>query len=450
MTSEELKTKWTGLHAQATALMGAADAEKRTLSSEEQGQYDSLLDQCEALSADIDRRERAAEIQARLDAPRRKVTPESPQSATQAPRPGNAASTQSPRYTGGGPADTKTFGFSSLGEFAMLAREARVSGNVDPRLRILNAATTFGSEGVGADGGYAVPPDFRTNIMKKVLGEDALLGMTDQLTTTSNEIVIPIDETTPWQTSGGVLAQWLGEGAALTGTKPALNATTVRTNKLAALVPVTDELLADASTLEGYLSGKVPDKINFAVNAAIIGGDGVGKPTGILTAASTVSQAAEGSQTAATVNYQNVTKMWSRMYAPSRRNGVWILNQDIEPQLFAMVVGGTTTAFPAYLPPGGLSSSPYGTLFGRPVVYSEACSAVGTVGDIIFADLSQYVSVVKAGGVRSDVSIHLYFDQDVTAFRFILRVGGQPYWKTSITRAKSALPLSWAVTLAAR
>jgi HK97 family phage major capsid protein len=64
-------------------------------------------------------------------------------------------------------------------------------------------------------------------------------------------------------------------------------------------------------------------------------------------------------------------------------------------------------------------------------------------------DLSQYMSVVKAGGIRQDVSIHLFFDYDITAFRFVLRVGGQPWWNAPITR-QNGLSRSPFVTLAAR
>jgi hypothetical protein len=73
--------------------------------------------------------------------------------------------------------------------------------------------------------------------------------------------------------------------------------------------------------------------------------------------------------------YNNVTKMWSRMYAPCRARGVWIINQDLEPQLFSMVVPGGSPALPAYLPPGGsVGSSRTACCSGRPVIYSEACA----------------------------------------------------------------------------
>lgn len=445
-TIADLKNEWSSVHAQAKALQEQADRESRELTPEEQTQITDLLNRFDKLGADIAQRERMDAQAAALEAPRRKITPEPPAaSVTPAPAQGQ------PSVTGGNlvVAGFGNAGFRNLGEFSLAVRQARNAE--DPRLRAIRmAASTYGSEGVGADGGYAVPPDFRTMILKKVQGEESLLSYTDQMTTTSNEIVLPVDETTPWQSSGGVTTAWLGEGATLTGTKPALGAMNVRTNKLAALVPLTDELLADAASMDAYLANKVPDKITSALNAAIFSGTGVGQPAGILGAASAVTVAAEGGQTAATVNFANITKMWSRMYAPLRAKGVWIINQDVEPQLFSLIVTGGSPALPAYLPPGGLSDKPYGQLFGRPVIYSEFAPAVGTVGDITFADLSQYITVVKAGGVRSDVSVHLYFDQDVTAFRFILRVGGQPWWKTSIVRAKSALPLSWAVNLAAR
>jgi hypothetical protein len=64
--------------------------------------------------------------------------------------------------------------------------------------------------------------------------------------------------------------------------------------------------------------------------------------------------------------------------------------------------------------------------------------------------MSQYMAIMKTGGMRSDVSIHLYFDYDMLAYRFILRLGGQPWWRTYITPSNSAKTLSCFVTLAAR
>ena len=42
--------------------------------------------------------------------------------------------------------------------------------------------------------------------------------------------------------------------------------------------------------------------------------------------------------------------------------------------------------------------------------------------------LDQYLTVLKAGGIKAQSSIHLWFDQGITAFRFDLRIAGQPWW----------------------
>lgn len=329
--------------------------------------------------------------------------------------------------------DNPRGGFRNFGEFAMAVRAGSMQGN-QPDQRLLNAATTYGNEGTGADGGFAVPPEFRREIWQKVMDQENLLSRCAQLVTGSNNITIPKDETTPWQTSGGIQVYWEAEAAAATASKPALEMSTMRLNKLMALVPMPDELLDDAPGLESWLRNKAPAKMAAKLNTAIIRGTGVGQPLGILNAPCLISVGAETSQPAATVYFANINKMWSRMYAPCRRNAVWLINQDIEPQLDAMAFDpDATSKVPVYLPPGGLSDSPYARLKGRPVVPIEACSTLGTQGDIILADLQEYWALTKGQDVKSDVSLHLYFDQGMTAFRFTFRVNGQPSWGAAIS-----------------
>jgi HK97 family phage major capsid protein len=449
-TIEELNEKLVALTASANAIQSGADQAGRALTPEETTEIEGIFASFEATELEIKRRERLQAQENRLHQPGQRRTEPTPAAAVS----GSPDLVPAGRITGGDvPGASKgTAGFRSLGEFASCVRNAVGGQGADPRLRVLAAApTTQSQEAVGADGGYLVPPDFRTNILQKVQGEDSLLALTDQQTTTGNSITLPIDDTTPWQATGGVQVYWESEGGVMTQSKVALQSNVIRANKLSALVPVTDELLEDSSSLSSYLSRKVPDKMTYKINDAILNGSGAGKPIGIFGAAATVTQTKEGAQVADTVVYNNIVKMWSRMYAPLRRKAVWIVNQDIEPQLATMTVPAAAgVSGPAYLPPGGLAASPNGTLMGRPIIYSEAAAAVGDVGDIALVDFSQYLSLTKTGGIKSDVSIHLWFDYGLTAFRFTMRVGGQPWWPSAITRAKSALPLSFAVVLEAR
>src|SRR5262249_38323271 len=155
----------------------------------------------------------------------------------------------------------------------------------------------------------------------------------------------------------------------------------------------------------------------------------------------------------------NIMKMYNRMYGPSRPNAVWLYNPEVEPQLFKLSIPGTdntgnfvgTFGGMVYVPPNGLSASPFGTLFGRPCIPTQACSSLSTEGDIIFADLSQYLLLLKGGqNPRVDVSVHLWFDQDLTAFKFSLRVGGIPWWSQVVQPLNGSNTYSPIVTCATR
>ena len=167
-----------------------------------------------------------------------------------------------------------------------------------------------------------------------------------------------------------------------------------------------------------------------------------------------ITQAAEGGQTPDTVNVTNIFKMFSRMPSQSRSSAIWLIHPDVEPQLLGMMMPGGT--YPAYLPPGGLSASPYGSLLGRPVIPHQAAETIGDLGDIMFVDFNQYMTVVKTGGgrnadgLRTDVSIHLWFDQDMVAYRFTIRLGGMPWWSSVTASRDGTHTMSPFVALAAR
>lgn len=438
-TLEELQNHLIELNEQARSIQARADAEKRELTEDEEKEIQKIFNAFEKCEADIERRQRIDEINARVGAPGKRktaaedVTNRAGGEGEEEVRRGTPrASTRTPRVEPVNREDRGKWGFRSSAEYltAVINSSAK-GGSIDPRL-VANAPTTFGSEGVGADGGFAVPPDFRNTIIQKVLGEDSLLSLTDQNPVSGNSLTFPADETTPWQSSGGIQAYWESEGGQKQQSKPDLKEKTVKANKVIALVPLTDELLEDAPAMASYVNRKAPEKINFKVNDAIINGSGAGMPLGILKSPGTIVVPAESGQAAGSVVFQNILKMWGRLTPSARRNARWIANPDIEQQLMGMAFPGTGTAVPVYLPPGGLSGAPYATLLGRPITTTEAAPALGDAGDLIVGDMSSYLSVVKSGGIRQDVSIHVWFDYDITAFRFVLRVGGQPWWNTAI------------------
>lgn len=346
-------------------------------------------------------------------------------------------------------------GFRNFGEYALAVKDACQPGKKpDDRLALMAKAASGMGEAFGSDGGFLVPPEFSRRLLERVYAQENLLSLTDNYTIGGSSITFPRNAETSrahgsrW---GGVRAYWREEGDQATASKPTFGRLQLNLHKLFVLAHASDELLSDVQglALEQYLLRVATDEINFLVGDAIINGTGAGQPLGILTAPATISITKEAAQAAATIKTENIVKMWSRLWAPCRQKAVWLINQDVESQLHTMTLGGTNANLPTYLPPGGLSAKPYATLLGRPLLPVEWCPTLGTVGDIILADLSHYVTITK-GMIESQMSIHLRFDYDESSFRFIFRVDGQPWWSSALTPYKGSSTQSCFVTLETR
>jgi HK97 family phage major capsid protein len=213
---------------------------------------------------------------------------------------------------------------------------------------------------------------------------------------------------------------------------------------------MTDELLADGGNmLEQMTSRYAAEEINFLVGNSIINGIGAGTPLGVLNAAATVSVTKEPGQAAKTIVTENIVKMWARLHYASRKNCIWFINQDCLPQLHLMTLGVGTGGVVTFMPPGGVSASPYATLMGRPIMELEYCQTLGTVGDILLLDLKQFLAVTR-GSIQAATSMHVQFLTDEMAYRWTFRVGGQPWWRSALTPFNGTNTQSPFVSLATR
>ncbi len=343
--------------------------------------------------------------------------------------------------------------FKSFGDQLLAVHRASIGRGHDPRLDMM-AAVTGAGESVGADGGYLIHPDYSTEILKRMWELGNILNRVRRIpiSANSNGLIIPaIDETSRVDGSrwGGVLGYWLPEGGDKTASRPKFRMLELRLHKLAALMYVTDELLADAAALTAVMNQAMPEELNFRTEDAFVRGTGGGMPLGVLNSAGRVIVAKESGQAANTVVYQNIVNMYSRMYIPSLGNAAWFINQDILPQLYSMSLAIGTAGVPVYMPANGLQSAPYATLMGMPVIPIEYANTLGTEGDIILADWTQYLMIDK-GGIDQASSIHVRFVNDETAFRFVYRVDGQPIWNNVVTPFKGSNTRAPFVTLATR
>lgn len=352
------------------------------------------------------------------------------------------------------PKDHKKIIWKNNGDFLAAVYNASKQGATpDQRLLMQNAASGMG-ESVPSDGGFLVGEDFAKELLQRTYQTGVLASRCRKIpiSPTSNALEANgIDETSRANGSrwGGIQSYWENEADALTGKKPKFNKVELKLKKLTGLCYATDELLQDSTALESIIGQAFAEEFGFKMDDAIINGLGAGQPLGFMNSGALVTVAKETSQAAGTILLANIIKMYSRMWGRSQQDSVWLVNQDILPQLFSLSISVGNNAYPVYMPPGGVSGSPYSTLFGRPVIIIEQANTVGSLGDIALVDLSQYLLIDK-GGVNAASSIHVRFLYDESVFRFIYRVDGQPIWKTSLTPFKGANTLSPFVTLAAR
>ncbi len=207
-------------------------------------------------------------------------------------------------------------------------------------------------------------------------------------------------------------------------------------------------MLADSTQLGSLLPEIFTEEMAYNLDNAILTGSGVGMPLGILNSGALITVAKENNQAAKTITYANVLNMWARLTPKSRANAVWYYNIDAEPQIYTMYQATGATGVPVFTP-AGVTADGVARLFGRPMIPIEQASTLGTVGDLVLADMSKY-RLIEKGGIDAQQSIHVRFLYGENTFRFVYRANGKPMPKTAITPAKGSNTLSPFVTLATR
>ncbi len=411
-----------------SALLDGITATAEGYTAEQQTEVDTLSAEFEGLSAQLETAEKVEAMKAKAKASTgRKVEP--------AP--------VVTRVDVGASATDRFGGFKSTGEFLMAVKRAGSHGEIHKVFQ--NTAY----EKDGESGGFLVPEEMSEAILKKLESSESLVAATTELKISGSSLVLNVDESQPW--NQGVTAYWTGEGQPITSSKNALKQASFRLNKLACLVPATDELLDDAVAMQSWIMASAPAAIMHKLNSAIISGNGVGKPQGIINSPFAVTVDKESMQTNDTIVARNLIKMYSRMIPSFRAGGAWYINAGCEESLMTLVDDNDNFIYIAPGTSGQLSASPYGTLLGRPVYpLMSGIPQLGDAGDVIFANLKSYYTVQKASGVKSASSIHLQFDKEITNFRFTLRVDGKCPFQSPVTTEFGDHQMSAFVILGAR
>jgi len=416
-------------------ILEAAEATDGKLTADQDKEYKALDAKRIDLKASIDR-ERAIEEAEKLAAPVR-----SSAAADVVVTGGQDLAVKKPWLTFGEQMKAIQAAYSPGGEFDK---------------RLYAGAPSGMSQTVPSEGGFAVAPQFVTDIWDKLnASTDNLIGETDQYPVEGESLSFNANAETSRANGsryGGVQGYWINEADQITKSKPKLRQMKLEPHELAVLVYCTAKSLENAPALEKFLRSASTDELGFLAGDAIVNGSGSGQPKGLLGSGSKVTVNKETGQPTGTFLKANANKMWARMHPRLRSGAIWLMNVDVEPTLDDFNtpiknVAGTENV-------GGFASNIYNadknTLKGRAIRFVEYCQSLTTEGDVILVNLGSYASGVRASGIKYETSIHVRFEFAETAFRFMFALDGQSWMNAPITPYKGSNTLSNIVTLQTR
>ena len=345
------------------------------------------------------------------------------------------------------PAEVKTDDnkiYRSFGEQLADIKKVSMGYGLTPALEKSQRAILGMNTQIGADGGYAIQVDFVNSIMDSMVEQSEILSRIDryQVSANANEVYVTmVNETTTANVFGGIQCYVVEEGAQIPTTKPALRQLRLGLKKLAALAYVTDEQMRDAqftgSLLERGFALAMARQRERMIIENVIANPG------------TTVIAKESGQAADSVVGKNFLKMRNGLISTSRRNAIWTMHPDVAAELPEMYLEGTHSDKFIYMPENGISVQGYDRLFGREIIESDYCSALGDKGDVLYWNPFEYLEVFK-GGVDTATSIHVAFDTAQMAFRAISYVNGLCKYDKGITLVNSTTQRASYVTLADR
>lgn len=392
MTVAEMLQKRAALWEHAKALLDNARKENRSLSGEEQTQYDRIVKDMEDLKATADREARAAEIEAEMRSSTggvvRPTTGTENREEAEAKEYREALNT----YLRGGQADLNGAQVKLLNE-----------------KRSLSAVT-------GSAGGYAITPTAFGRLVDVMKTLGGIRRSRAEIITTDRGESIPIPIGDDTANKGRRIAE--GQSAA-TNVDPTFASRDLNTYLYTSeIVKVPFALLQDpAFDIETWLWSKLAERNNNIVNEECTIGTGTNMPLGMVTGAGSGKVAPTG-QTA-TVTYNDLVDLLMSVDEAYRANGEFMLN-DVT--LRALMKLADTTGRPLWVP--SLVAGVPDMILGKKYVINNAMADPGAGNKpIIFGDLSLY----KVRDVRGSIVKRLeekYVEEGMVGFVMFSRHGG--------------------------
>lgn len=302
---------------------------------------------------------------------------------------------------------------------------------------------------VPSDGGFLIPEILRSEILQLSMEGAVVRPYSTVIPMDSLTVPIPAVDETSRVTSlfGGIQFYWTPEGGAGVDSSAKFAQINLVAKKLFGYSGIPNELLADAAAFVAWFGQAFPSAYGWFEDIAFLTGDGTDKPMGVQNGPGVVTTTRAGTSTN-TIVYDDIVKMYAHMYPASMRNSRWVASIDTFPQLaeLSFTPAGGSSPVPVMLWQMNAVGTPVATLLGRPIDFTEKIPSLGSTGDLMLVDFSQYL-IGDRQAMSLESSNDYLFGTDKTAFRLLSRIDGQPWLRSAITPHNGGATLSPYVVL---
>lgn len=325
------------------------DKDTGMMSAEDAQMYDRMEKDITDLTASIERRQRAEAFDKALDNP-----VNSPITSIPGRDPEKKEDRSGQQYKNA---------------FGRYLRNAQVGYDVNNVLSV----------GTDSDGGYTVPDEFEHTLVEALADENVFRTMATSIKTASGDRKIPIVATTG-------TASWVDENAAIPESGPTFEQKTLSAYKLATMVKISEELLADSAfNLEDYMAREFARRFAVAEEAAFCTGNGTGKPTGVFDSTKGASAGITAAKTD-TFTADELIDLFYSLRAPYRSKAMWFMNDTT-----VKIVRKLKDNNGQYIWQPALTAGAPDMIFGRPYKTSVAAPEATTGNTaVLFGDFKYY------------------------------------------------------------
>ncbi|QBF32274.1 phage major capsid protein [Thalassococcus sp. S3] len=269
----------------------------------------------------------------------------------------------------------------------------------DDALRGLELEGKALSTAVNSDGGYLVDPQTSETVQSVLKSAASIRAVANVVNVEATSYDVLVDHT-------DVGAGWATENAATTETgTPQIDRISIPLHELSALPKASQRLLDDSAfDIEGWLAGRIADKFARAEAAAFVNGDGVDKPTGILTHPAVENDTWTWGNigyvaTGVDADFDDGDELIDLVYALGaeyRANATFVMNSKT-----AGMVRKLKDADGRFLWADGLAAGEPARLLGYPVVIAEDMPEVASGSySIAFGDFGAGYTVAERPDLR--------------------------------------------------